>query len=442
MDNIVKILDKLRTLSGNDQIDELKKHKDNLMLKEILTYTYDSHRKYKINQKKLDKIMEDTISEIIPVSWDSFKVDILDYMLTKKASTDSDVIMAVNYINNFPLEQSRVIIGVLLKDLHLGLNKKSINKAFEEETMKEGSVILAKDFDGKLFEDSLISRKVDGKRGYFKQGKAYGRSDKEFKYEPIKHIIKQLNTIGYDFVYDGEFAFLDSDYKEDFQKTVSLLSDDKRKEGCDNLYYILFDRIKLQDFEDKSSSIILKETYNKLLLDLATTEIVDSNLNRTGLIATKYPNILIFEQDSNECLPELLELYKKQKWEGLVIRNNVPYDFKRTGNFRRLKAMQDAEFPITGFNQGKTRTKYANTLGSVTIKLPTGDEVDVGSGYSDSDRDILWKKRWNILELGLYAKVQYFTITKDKKGKTSLRFPVFICLRHPITMEEFPLNEL
>ena len=40
MQEVLEIVEELRNLSGNAQIDFLKKHKDNILLKEVLFYTY------------------------------------------------------------------------------------------------------------------------------------------------------------------------------------------------------------------------------------------------------------------------------------------------------------------------------------------------------------------------------------------------------------------
>ena len=55
MNTILLELEKLRGLSGNTQIDYLNSVKSPL-LKEVLEYTYDTHKKYKIDEGKYDRI--------------------------------------------------------------------------------------------------------------------------------------------------------------------------------------------------------------------------------------------------------------------------------------------------------------------------------------------------------------------------------------------------
>ena len=55
MKEVIEILENLRNLSGNAQLDYLREHKDNKILKEVLYYTYNPDLKYNINEAKLDK---------------------------------------------------------------------------------------------------------------------------------------------------------------------------------------------------------------------------------------------------------------------------------------------------------------------------------------------------------------------------------------------------
>ena len=94
-----------------------------------------------------------------------------------------------------------------------------------------------------------------------------------------------------------------------------------------------------------------------------------------------------FTRQDND-ISKLSELRDKNGWEGVMVRSGEQsYEYKRTNNLLKIKKMQDSEFDIVGFFEGSGR--LAGTLGGITIKLPTGEKVDVGSGYSDDDRKII-----------------------------------------------------
>ena len=54
MHEILEILKVLRTLSGNAQLEYLESNKSDI-LREILEYAYNPHKKYKIEEGKFDK---------------------------------------------------------------------------------------------------------------------------------------------------------------------------------------------------------------------------------------------------------------------------------------------------------------------------------------------------------------------------------------------------
>ena len=58
MQEIFNIIEKLRSLSGNSQLEYLSQYKDNELLRELLLYTYDTDKKYKIQEASLEKALE------------------------------------------------------------------------------------------------------------------------------------------------------------------------------------------------------------------------------------------------------------------------------------------------------------------------------------------------------------------------------------------------
>ena len=104
---------------------------------------------------------------------------------------------------------------------------------------------------------------------------------------------------------------------------------------------------------------------------------------------------------------------------------NAPYEGKRTKNILKVKAMQDCDLRIIGFEEGTGKNK--GTLGAAIVDYK-GFKVKVGSGFTDKDRKYFWENRDELLSRVI--TVQYFEETTNKKDNSlSLRFPVFIELR-------------
>ena len=163
MNEILTQLEQLRQLSGNNQIAYLDSIKTEL-LKEILEYTYDTHKKYKIDEGKYSKVQVFTnmIKQPLTVEyWNKFKT-YLDKLSELKSANDQ----VVNSIKTFieQCEQPLFLRQVLFKDLRLNMNTKKFQKVWPT-FLVEPQVQLAKAIEDRgVFPNSRYSRKYDGKR--------------------------------------------------------------------------------------------------------------------------------------------------------------------------------------------------------------------------------------------------------------------------------------
>ncbi len=86
--------------------------------------------------------------------------------------------------------------------------------------------------------------------------------------------------------------------------------------------------------------------------------------------------------------------------------------------------MLSADLKIIGFEQGTGRLE--NTLGAIIVDYK-GTKVNVGSGFKDYQRDLIWNNKEKLLHT--IAEIQYFEESKNEDGQISIRFPVFKTLR-------------
>lgn len=447
MQEIFNTIEELKKLSGNAQLDFLSQHKDNTALCELLLFTYDTDKKYKIKEASLDKAFEKyyaqlRLSEVVSYSkvdnscWQKFKAS-LERLSNAKGVKESEIESLVKEFYDFydRKQLDYLFKGVLLKDLRLGLNVKSLAKIWPE-TFAKPEVMLAKKYEGKTPNVPYYSRKLDGNRAYWMNGDLYSRTNKKFSRPPIQHILDQLSSFPRDFVLDGELIYFSdlNTYKEDFQKTVALVAKDERQPQCDDVCYVLFDIIPKSEFLEKNCKTAFKDTYVMLCRAFQTNH----KECRQGIISTQCPNIKVVEQVPEHGLPELQKMVKDNNFEGIMIRDSEkPYECKRTSALQKIKKMEDAEFQVVGFEIGSG--KYSNTLGSIVIELETGEHVGVGSGFTEEARDNIWEHRNKIMNNSLMLKIQFFERTIDKHGNNSLRFPVALCFRLE-NGEEIPLE--
>lgn len=427
MEKVIEQLEILRHFTGNTQLGYLSTFKSDL-LKEILEYTYNPHKKYKIDEGKYDKITT-TIGNKLSLhqeDWNDFK-SLLDTLAEKKSATDKDVLAIKTFIDKY--EEADFLKMVLFKDLRLNMNIKKFQKVWPNFCV-EPQVQLAQKFEGVKYPYSLYSRKLDGLRAYYKDGVAISRTNKPHKTEPLAHITAQLKQfVDYDaWVYDGEIIYLNPDGTEDFTKAISLARSDNRTPECDNLYYCIFDMIQKEAFENKTPDVAtFKDEYTRMKAHLGIVE------EKRDWYVTSQPNILLLKQVDETGLEELQQNRIKYNYEGIMIRNaDAHYEYKRSNNIRKIKEMQDTEVKLLGMEAGTG--KFANTLGAMVADY-NGYELKIGSGFSDEQRKHYWQHRDEYV--GKYVKVKYFEKTVNQQGGESLRFPIFLCFRDPETMEEF-----
>ena len=354
MQKIFEIINNLKQLSGNKQLEYLKSHKDNDLLKEILLYTYDTRKMYKVQEKSFNKCFEKFNSTVLKnrertyeslnlMSWQIFK-GYLDGFASQKGVSELDIEKLIaEFWDLYDHEQLELYKAVLFKDLRINMGISSFNKVWSD-FMPLPQVMLAKSFSGKIFENAYLSRKFDGTRAIYLNGKFYSRTNKEMNIEPLKHILEQLKDFPEHFVLDGELVYIE-DGKEDFKKTLSLVSAEDRREGCDNIYYIVFDMVDRTGFLNKDLTDKFEYTYG-LMNAMFESRIIESDCEFLGYNSTKYSNIYTCAQYEKKHMDELLLLAKKYNYEGLMLRDvDKPYECKRTSNLLKIKEMQHPSYP-------------------------------------------------------------------------------------------------
>ena len=431
MDNILEILHELRQYTGNLQIAKLMEYKNNLLLKQILEYTYDTHKKFKIDEGKFNKFYHEqygnhTFNEDV---WKIFSYTILDHLADIKSAKDTDIIEAVQYLYNFDKPSQQLMKMIIFKDLRLGMNVKKFQKVWGD-FLVQPQVQLAQKFEGIKYYDNRYSRKIDGIRCYYKDNIAMSRTNKPHKSAPLQHITEQLKSSMLhpeDWVFDGELIYLNPDGSEDFTKAISLARSDERTPECDNLYYVIFDMIKVECFMNKWPDVPFADEYNRIIAHFGKKE------EKISWYTTDLPNILLIKQVKDDRFEELQEARYKNNWEGIMVRNGeAPYEYKRSSNIRKIKDMQDTEVKLVDMEEGTGKLK--DSLGALIADYQ-GFKLKIGSGLSEEQRKEYWNNRDKYI--GKYIKVKYFEKTTNQQGGQSLRFPIFVCFRDLDTMEEY-----
>lgn len=98
------------------------------------------------------------------------------------------------------------------------------------------------------------------------------------------------------------------------------------------------------------------------------------------------------------------------KYEGIVLRNPT------TGEWIKHKPVRTYDVTVTGYTEGKG--KFAGMLGKLH-----SDMGDVGTGFSDYERKVLWDGRDGLV--GMTVEVECMELTPGGK----FRFPRYVRMR-------------
>jgi len=373
--------------------------------------------------------------------WEDFNellVQLSQRRLTGHAARDAIADMSVRFDSN---EWNTFCAAVLRRDLRAGISSTTINKICKK-TDYEIPVFgcqLATNSEGRPEMKGIkrLEPKLDGVRALFtvipSDGEltviCFSRNGKVF--ENFGHIEDQIRdnwvklsrkctVMGHSlyngFVLDGEVIgntfqelMRQARRKTDVQATDSVLN--------------VFDVIPLSDFRAGHWNAQL----SKRVATLEEMRSVIDTMPNVELL----PHIMV-DLDT-AAGKDQLERYAKDNvnagFEGIMIKEmNAPYICKRSTDWMKWKPTITVDLEVVGVEEGTGRNE--GRLGALVCSgVDDGKEitVNVGSGFSDGDRDSYWTD--SALIIGRTAEVMCDVITQNQDGTYSLRFPRFVRFR-------------
>ena len=376
--------------------------------------------------------------------WSQFNDLLLDLSyrkLTGHAARDAIQEMAERFNSE---EWNTFCAPVLRRDMRAGISSTTINKIVKK-TEYEIPIFgcqLATNSEGRpeMKGNKRLEPKLDGVRALFvvipsDDGEVtticYSRNGKQF--DNFSHIEEQIRDnfttivracVGADqgrslingFILDGEVI------GNTFQE---LMRQARRKSDvqADDSVFNIFDIVPLEDFRRGHWNAPLR----KRIALLDNMRAVIHNMPNVELL----PHIMV-DLDT-AAGKDQLERYAKDNvnagFEGIMIKNmDAPYQCKRSTDWMKWKPTITVDLEVVGVEEGTGRNQ--GRLGAlVCAGVDDGKEisVNVGSGFSDTDRDDYWGNR--NLVIGRTAEVLCDVITQNQDGTYSLRFPRFVRFR-------------
>lgn len=380
----------------------------------------------------LKQIDEKTDDDGPGLDWDSFSLIITGFVNRElTGNTARDTIQGM--IKTATREQWNYWYRrILIKDLRCGVSEKTVNKVVknhEEYRIPVFTCQLAHDsanYEGKVSGRKFIEVKLDGVRVItvvYPDGRVdqFSRNGKELlNFEHVKNQISEVVKLDpplSPMVLDGEIM------SSSFQDLMKQVHRKENVEANDAVLH-LFDYLPLEAFEDghwrlnqENRSYMLYHWHKKYKELMPNVTVVGHEL------------VDLDTEEGKARFKEINKIAIDGGYEGIMMKvPDAPYECKRTTTWLKLKPFIEVSLEVIGFEEGTGRN-----IGRLGALVCSGIDdvkrinVNVGSGFSDNDRDSIWTSRDNIL--GDIVEIRADAITQNQDGTYSLRFPRFKCFR-------------
>ena len=316
---------------------------------------------------------------------------------------------------------------ILIKDLRCGVSEKTVNKVVPG-TVPVFTCALAHDsanHEKKMTGKKQIEIKLDGVRVITtirgNKVEMFSRNGKQF--HNFGHIIAELEAVlkdypaPYPLVLDGEVM------SANFQDLMKQVHRKDGKQSTDAVLH-LFDMAPLGNFLNGKYD---KPQHERSEMVKYWVEEHKDVLEHVS--ALDWETVDLDSEEGQQRFTELNKAAVDGGYEGVMIKDvDAPYECKRTHAWLKAKPFIEVTLEVKKIEEGTGRNE--GRLGAFVCEgIDDGKDirVNVGSGFTDSNRDDYWNRRNDII--GNLVEVRADAVTQNQDGTYSLRFPRFKTFR-------------
>lgn len=420
--NELEVLEVVEQAKGKQKEKILSEHSHNPRLQELLDAALNFKRKFHV--KKFDESLGfytgDTSKIPTVGSTDNHHIfmEVLS-MLERRDITGHDALSLLNsYFHVFDENdlEAKWYRRVLFKDLKAGFGISTAIKAgfdvpkFDVQLAKDGNK--CKQLDKILSGTVFLSPKLDGYRclAVVVNGEAtlYSRNGTVYENFPaIKESLEALCSPDYNYVFDGEIM------SDDFNSMQQSAFASKRGTVVGDVSYHIFDMIPYDEWQTEKFKMKAGDRYLSL----------DTFFTGQMQMIQKLGNLkIVFHHKIDAPKREEIAQYEQAciagGFEGCMLNPNIPYyKGKPSNKMLKFKTFETWDCEIIGFYEGEKGTRNEGRLGGITVKQENDVQCDVGTGFSDEEREHIWANQ--SMYLGRILEVSYQELTPDNK----MRFP-------------------
>lgn len=408
MDLTLELLEKLEVTGSTNTKLELMKMDTTGGLKTVFHMTYDYQRLYFI--KKLDEV--EGKGEFDP-DWLNSLAQQLD-LLKVAGRTQAGKANFADWLSRQSPLVAKWARRIVLRDLRCNATTELANKAGFDVPVFE--VQLAKDGEkckklGAIIKDGLyLTPKFDGYRclAVLRDGECtlYSRNGTVFENFPaIQKAIEEQFAHLKNIVFDGEIM------SDDFNSMQQSAFASKRGTVVGDVKYFIFDVLNIEEWN--TQKFLAPYRVRRAQLDMW----LKANF-RDPLRVVR--GQWLPQGATLEDIKAIEREYAEMGFEGAMGNpGNLPYYTGRVSNgVLKFKSMLSMDCEVIDWFPGKLGTKYESSLGGLVVMQENGVKCEVGSGYSDIERDEIFMKIDEII--GRKMEVKYQELTPDGV----MRFPV------------------
>ena len=404
----------------------LKKNVDNGLLKQVFNLALNPFVQFYI--RKIPSY--DTSADIKPLQEALTNLSVLsDRVMTGHA--------AINHLQfilgSLSKEDAKIIERIIAKDMRCGVSEATVNKIWPG-TVPSYPVMLASGYDQKLVDKiqfpAYVQLKLDGMRfnaivkGEVVEYRSRNGKELTIPNKPFDMpFITMAKFYGENMVFDGELLVVDVTGNPVNRQTGNGILSKSIKgtmsvQEAVNVRATLWDAITFEKF----SQGIDKEPYSARMSKLSNA--ISYMRGQKGQIGHYID--LVWNKQVNDIATaqKIFEKFLSEGQEGTILKSKDGiWEDKRSKTQIKFKGELECELKVVDWEEGTG--KNVGRLGALVCESSDGViRVNVGSGYSDEQRDGYTKK-----VIGKIITVKYNARIKDRSGVESLFLPVFIELR-------------
>ena len=407
--------------SRNFKIEQLTKHSNNEVLREVVRLALDP-----LTQFYIRKIPEYTF-----VGEDSEHQTCLEaalenlYYLSSREVTGNAAIAHLRAIlSGLPEDDAKVIERIIQKDLKCGVSVATANDVWMG-LVKEYPIMLCSQFEQKLVDKvkfpALVQTKMDGMRfnAIVRGGKVEYRSRNGKEIQLLGNLdadfIRMAGDV--DCVFDGELLVVSDSGLLDRQTGNGILNKANKgtisEKEASMVRATVWDIIPYINFVDTYCMTPYGTRWSSLC------SLVDKHK------PTKVSLVDSWKVDNYEEAKTLFEKLLADGQEGIILKDqNGIWEDKRAKHQIKFKGEMECDLKIVAVEAGTG--KYEGMLGAIVCESSDGIiKVNVGSGFNDTHRKTLKEKDL----LGKIVAIKYNARIKNKAGEESLFLPIFVEVR-------------